>query len=1512
MIEELNLDPVYANILQEEEVSGARLIRFEKHNLLQIGIKAGPTVMMLRERDGYQKRKANEQTTQSPTEPTLGTEPTSGAHQSKRTCQPHPFDMQQGPHRYIVNCILVPETGPSNLIDPCHEYKSFRNTGSITEKMKKFTDEVFRFASACMNCRTNGTIHFGVEDTMEGFAHGEILGVEVGDPSKYVDIIKQEISKYFLEKYDEDAKKCIRPPRFVEVLNHDQTSLERHVIEVDVVPDYSLCLEKVYYIQTKVKRNRKMIIDRCLFIRDGASSRNIFPQPDDTKKKELNKFLTGLPQLSEARKAAEENYSRGSKVMNQGLKLMDMITGGKNMLDDSRYNYYILVTNKCHTTHMEHFEFLKELDLFAVLDFDPESADKGVCKAYCKYRLANLHFPKQFKDIESRLDKIEQLNLYRQTSWVFCNGREGFTDPSKNSDWLTEKGAEVRHVVSFLCGKDVLQNGKFLVVFLLLSPVDSVLDPVLETFSTFRQELSGLGSMFCICENQTIFQQWKDLIQARYETDISSRCVYNITLAEVNGTILSIKTRTRTSRRFLPGAGFTSVELEKKDEDSMASFDILCKNECEGTEAEKGDSFREFRQFKEEHFYRGGKVCWWNFYFTELPGSVAFIKRDRHKYLYEMITGTAQSSKRACETFNLFHQPGCGGTTLAMHVLWELRKKFRCAVLKDNTDKFTEVARQVIQLAIYGQTELSHNTPVLLMVDDLEELEIVQTLESHILEAVAENNLRPDKPIALILNCMRSQDPERSRDLSDSESTFLINRLSGTEQRFFVEKLKEIEENHKKPETFYGFMIMKKNFDSKYIEGLVRNIVKGFNMTTKNAQLLSFLVLLNHYVTDSSISMSLCEEFLEVSCKENQSASGTIDEEMGGYSSLFISTEVHARERYEGIRIIHPLVAKYCLNEVRMNYNVSQRIITEQLLAENVFYGPIIGTTKLKNDVKSMIVSRHYKEDGKETALFSPLIEAIEKEENADVAGVLCRAAKRFYRNPYIPQALARYFYLKKKDFPSAHSWAENARQKASDSSYIADTVGQVFKSELKSALEAEHAAANQLPLTPENLRSYLKLASSALEAFRNCQDLAEKEHGNRQRMKEKTTKMYGTYNTLGYLGDIDVCLTIVDILENTPLFQRKHQDRKSLLNYLSGHLQVANIKVCDGEDQKFQAALKDYNSNLCNLKIKLEDAFRFYEEFFTFFKCQSSEKAAAEAKLRKKVSDNFAKYIDTFFLSDTEREKEKKRKATIGLQLLENEKRSFLRCLKGDTFAGLLGHLLEEEASPIEEILKSYTFILERGPNRSGRDKENWILANIILNCLKPESHLTKGYKILIDYLKNVRSMTGSNQQHFEPLFLASLLLWPSQSSEMETNFRDVSTCINMMRRHSLSKYRHFFRSKQPTVFFYLGKEPGLNRYIHKAKIEQCIGPVENLKSLWQSGKIWKEKKLAGLLVRMHGRAQGRKIYLEGDSSYPIEVHPANLGQLRTGGGNEKVSFYLGFSINGPTAHDIEIVSRP
>ncbi|XP_051983592.1 sterile alpha motif domain-containing protein 9-like isoform X1 [Xyrauchen texanus] len=218
-------------------------------------------------------------------------------------CAPRPFDESSPLFEYKQNEILSPETGPSNLIDPVHEYKLLVGTENVSEKdiLKKFTDKSFRFAAGCLNSRTNGTIHFGVGDEPL-YSHGQIIGLELRSPKNFIDTFDMCLKEHF-KGHTSTARACIRPPKFFKVKCPDNIKVDRWVIEVDVVPKYELTLEKLFYT-TIDKKGRK---SKCFFIRLGANTTNHIPEKDPRTVKQNMKTLKNDVKLwALSRKLAEK------------------------------------------------------------------------------------------------------------------------------------------------------------------------------------------------------------------------------------------------------------------------------------------------------------------------------------------------------------------------------------------------------------------------------------------------------------------------------------------------------------------------------------------------------------------------------------------------------------------------------------------------------------------------------------------------------------------------------------------------------------------------------------------------------------------------------------------------------------------------------------------------------------------------------------------------------------------------------------------------------------------------------------------------------------------------------------------------------------------------------------------------------------------------------------------------------------------------------------------------------
>ncbi len=1411
----------------------------------------------------------------------------------QHSCSLYPFDQNSASHRYIQNYTLPPETGPGNLTDPVHEFMG--RTDDIDVMRKKFNKEVFRFAAGCMNSRTNGTIHFGVADSKDSqYAHAEIIGISVDKKDTIIDHFNQGIKSYFDEHKDE-AKQCIRQPRFVEVLCSDSTLSGKYVIEVDVVPSYSIVHGKLFYIQTLDEDSQwKKSKGKSLFIREGAATQDIckIGNPRDFQS-EIARIGTKVHVMDDRRKEAEKRpLSKGTS--NQGEKLKNLLTCGGSRLD--YYDYYIIVTNKNHPEQLQHLQFMTTLKLFCVLDFDPKSVVNGSCYNYRDVRVANLHKPSQFNGDPATI--VKNLNLYKQTSWVFCNGREDLNTesdrPLQSNEWLKYKAGEVQDMISFLCNKDTLPRGRFLVIFLLLSTVEASVDPIFDTFMSFYKNLGGTENILSICTSDTSFQKWRDFIQARCDDDISQWSIYDLELSEINGTILKLGQNKQNAQRLLPSAEESSVILHKKDEDLMTSLNILCENECENEYDESSAEFEEFKIKTESEFYRGGKVIWWNFYFSEQPAAKPFIKRDKHSKLESSIRSQTRNTKSTCVTVNLFHLPGCGGTTMAMHVMWNLRKEFRCAVLKDNTISKEEVAQHVSHLIKCGKSENSLKTPVLLLVEDSEETENTQVLKHSLRTITGEIGAS-----VIILNCIRTKTPQERHNKSVDQSEFITAKLSDKEKRAFEMKLKELQEIKSfTTENFYSFMIMKSNFDPEYVANVATNILKDFRVSeSKQTRLFCILALLNSYVAEPAMSRSICEDFLGI--KGAFWGRESVLEKMEPYSCLLIEFGAEEYGGFKAIRFVHQHLATECVKQLEKTHNCSRADIVLDMLHCDAFFKTFAVKDILVQSMKSILITRQRKTEGDEKdTLFSPMIEDINSGEDGlnKIQKIFIAASERFDKDFTIPQALARHLYLKEKNFAEAKRWANSAKA-IKENSYTLDTVGQVAKSELKYKLECIKQEKK-----PEDLGEYLELASTATKAFRKAQTLAKTD--DTLETEQELHRRFRPYNISGYMGEIDTAMTVFDIIKKLPLFKIGDPMKDHYIqSFLKGKLPCANIPVCENKsNHEFIGVLQNYESFLTSLKSQVKEAFDFLEIYFTYMKEKGSDNMR-DAKTRKRISEHYQYYISLFCTSTEDKQKEKKQKPTLSLNMEIEECRMFLEKNRADTFPGLL-QILEPKKVSVEQIAEKYSFIYKNSTMRTTKDKTNHLLAHLILQLIYSKSKLAKSTDELNELLKEILQDVGTQHQYPEPFYLAILLLWPGRN----VSSTGIKTYVDKIRSSARKHLSHIYRTRSTIAHFYLGTSDGIQRLVTKVSLDrsESVSNIKNRNILWQTGEIFKETPINSKLLRVSGTIEQGEVFTE-YGNLKIPLRPAFLGGVRSGYSTENVSFYIGFAMDGPLAYDIQ-----
>ncbi|XP_028993382.1 sterile alpha motif domain-containing protein 9-like [Betta splendens] len=551
------------------------------------------------------------------------------------------------------------------------------------------------------------------------------------------------------------------------------------------------------------------------------------------------------------------------------------------------------------------------------------------------------------------------------------------------------------------------------------------------------------------------------------------------------------------------------VYVGSEIQDSPALLDVLYANHFEGQRFAP-----ELIKQTEENFYRGAPPLWLNFHISEQAESdgtrTPLIKRDGYDTLKQQIK--QKKNHPGISTVKLFHQPGCGGTTLAMQVLWDLRKTFRCAVLEDSTSDMKSVAKAVVQLFTAGSRDVQ-NTVLLLLNNE----QILDHLEESIKEVIAEQRVVPKMPVLVLFCCVRKN------AVRQVNYVFLEKSLSGREMKKFNEKKNELSQQYpNRHQQFHGFNILQTNFSKDYAREVSTVFTKLLNAKRKlRSQLAAFLALLNTYVPGSYLMESQCLEFFQ---HYDSNHKGTyLQTRMKPFSDLIVTFTQNTSPK-KLVRLANPIIAEQCVEVM------AEEGVTRSGTARNfITYFCRAGVPPFLLDfIKVMLTKREEKEEGEgeeeheiKEKRFSRLILDILKFEGKPIsAKVLEVAAKKIAypngkKNLFFPQALARLYYIEIKNYIQAERWAKEAKKRDPGNSFIADTLGQVYKNHLKN--RARESTATQ--------REILKLATKAIKAFKDAELLAESESGTD--MKADGVQVSHFYNARCQFGYLQVCIIL-------------------------------------------------------------------------------------------------------------------------------------------------------------------------------------------------------------------------------------------------------------------------------------------------------------------------------------------------------------------------------------------------
>ncbi|XP_022518538.2 sterile alpha motif domain-containing protein 9-like [Astyanax mexicanus] len=858
----------------------------------------------------------------------------------------------------------------------------------------------------------------------------------------------------------------------------------------------------------------------------------------------------------------------------------------------------------------------------------------------------------------------------------------------------------------------------------------------------------------------------------------------------------------------VPSKQGTPIPLQTSIRDGLSMLEVVWANKFEDESISQETAIE-----KEAEFYKGAPPQWLNFYWAERE-KTPFVKRD----MYERIRKEINENKRtswSIASVNLLHQPGSGGSTLAMQILWDLRKGLRCARVTHSATDSKAVAQQVVQLFNAGGPQ-NQNT-VLLLLDNSHDSVSEKNLKDSLIKELKASCITPDVPVAIILNCVRQLKVTKIRVLETS--------LSKREEEAFKEKHNEIVQRHGDRRTrFHALNIMSSNYSTSYVTEaceILQTIKK--NKRPRKEQLLAFLALVNAYAPGSYIAHDLCCQFFDN--ESNDLDEFSLEKQMQPFTDIlviFSTQEGENRSEDKHVRMAHPMIAGECL-ELLTSAGVTRSDTTLKLLTDlcrdpmPMYLVKIIKRMLTKREtieVKDNSERQEYEESegqdkdkSEKKAKFSRLIEDIkEKEREVMCVSVLKKASRKFDRDPFLPQALARFYYIEMTDYEKAEEWATIAIKRDEDNSYIRDTLGQVHKNHLKKCVQEKTCTHTTI----------LQIGNHAIKAFKEEAKAAIKEQA--PEMKEDgVTNVSALFNSSGYFSYMQVATTIFNYIEN--------HDRtlsKVLTKEISPPI---SFNSCE--------------TFLTDLRDEVEQKFEFFETYLTYSK--PSIDKDEPGYFRPDVEECYSKYVT-----------QEHGQENTELQALKEQKVS--------TFAGLL-HALNRPSN--ESDLEWATRVLKSSSDDDSVLK--YVLANILLAQRNSSSKELKPLEKLQSLLKEQWSKEKYNRSP-EFYLLVLLLFWPN-GEQVEDDSPDIAECIEFMHQSFGRTYQSFFRSRYLVPLFFLKAGEGLQKVLHTSQLDKSL--------LNQINKRGDSANISNLL-RVQGEVQHFQVFAV-EGSRKIKVSPQN-----------------------------------
>ncbi|XP_022110147.1 sterile alpha motif domain-containing protein 9-like isoform X2 [Acanthaster planci] len=1166
--------------------------------------------------------------------------------------------------------------------------------------------------------------------------------------------------------------------------------------------------------------------------------------------------------------------------------------------------YSVLVANKLDAPSeptesridiiAQQFEFIKSIKWTSVLDFDSQSLSDGLCKLYHENRMVTLQQPDLFKNIESEEDLRTSIGFPEKTLWLFANGREDNptieSPPMDLQEWNKERSRDVEASISFFSQPSVIPKGRAAIVFLLLSDQD--LGIVCDIFRKMSSSFQGIQNITCIAEDESVYAQFVKGVEKWFsKAEIDERSVVGLKWQDINRIVMRMNGVNKIEAYELPTHIPEKCFLSEKQKDEWNDITVVCKNECENTDMnESNPGYRRFAEKKELNFYRGAKVDWWNFAIGEKEMNLHrrcghVLKRKGFGDVLRKVRKPLDSSNTEDSlivTVTLLHQPGAGGSTLARHILWELRQEFRCIVVNTVTGN---TASQIMEVRRHGYEKgCNQKIPaVCVLVDDLDDVELLDLIDE--VKEVSRDIQLDGGAVCVVLRCKRCAEPETLTDGERRELYIaLTQKLDAREKEWLERKYRELQLKEKelqsteyKPEHLLAFMVMLKEFDKDYITHVVSEILGG--ISENEFKLIKLCAFLNSYRPEAAIPISCCDSMMDRKILVSGRTRVHSRPWEGSVSSSFkIMVVVENNE----LRIFHERIAKETLEQIQMVTNQSLTEVALEFLNCELFSSWSYSKETLVKATHDLLVRRKRIRFGDDTETdFAVIIQDIYENHGPEKAIEILQVGFEKLEDAFIAQQLAR-LCLKEHNIGMAHIYADKAVTLEPQNCYFVDTKGRIYKTEMWDIVSKRME--EQQVIDDKECDKLLSLAYHAMDAFHKTYDVSK---------KGREIEYTGLY------AEVDVAFRLLQVIYTCVEPFRTKGGQKYLQEYL--------LQLINPSDPSYPKLSEDCHGRIMTLKNRIDSVLNLLDDTSTFCKGDPTNEQQKLDEMKDRLKEYFRIY-ERYYGEPKPIQQNRYRNPR---SLAESRRRQVKQASCG-TFREIFD-LARNKG--LQKLKESYKLLLENSDQYNFFDLKHLVCIHLALSSAGEQ--LLPADEVYQQFVRPLNAKDHRKTDCWPPFFMM-MFLWPIEDVTSERRDScDLTFYIDELRERfsGAENFRKGLTSeKRPPRFqtrarthFFLGQGTDLQVFAHINELHTTPGKIDGADS---EDDFWSSDLVRSRLARLEGTLLNPTslVHLSKKGKINIKLAAPFKRQVPS---QEIVTFYLGFTWDGPVAYDIKVKGK-